>query len=113
MRFLLGLVVVLLCACSRQGTDDAPAATRELSVTGELSPDAQRHPGQILHDDRLAGRRWQSPAAQAPQSVAWVQRDGKWIPVVKIVVAGSADRREITKLGPEGQVLERTVMTAP
>lgn len=107
------MLIPLLCACSSQGTGALPEPGRELGVTGELSPDSRRHPGRISHDDQVAGRTWTSLAAEAPQSVAWVQKDGEWVPVLKIVVVGSSDRREITKFGPEGEVLERTLMTAP
>lgn len=115
MRTLLlfGLLVSLLGACSRQGADDAPQPSMESQVMGGASPDGQRHPGQIVHEDQVSGRTWKTPATEVPQPIAWVEMDGKWIPVLKIVVTGSGDRREITKFGPQGETLERTLMTLP
>lgn len=113
MRFSLVLLIPALSACSGQGTDVQPESNREFGATGASSPDGQRHPGQISHNDQVAGRTWTDPAADAPQSVAWVRKDGKWVPVVKIILSGTGDRREITKYGPEGEILEHTMMIAP
>jgi len=110
MRITLAALVFLLGACSREGTDPPEETSREIAATGESSPDGQRHPGQISHHDQVAGRTWTDPAADAPQSVAWARKDGKWVPVTKIVVSGSGDRREITKYGPKGEILEHTMM---
>lgn len=76
------------------------------------SPDGDKHPGEIVHDDRIQGRTWTQKASAVPQSIAWVQVDGKWKPVVKIQMTGNAERQEITSFGPGGEFLQ-TTMSSP
>lgn len=109
MRLSLVLLIILLGGCSSKGAD---APLEQSGATGALSPDGKPHPGRISHTDQVTGRAWTDPAGDGPQSVAWARKDGQWVPVVKIILTGSGDRREITKYGPEGEVLERTQMIA-
>jgi hypothetical protein len=82
-------------------------------MNGAMSPSGERHPGQIVHDDQVDGRVWTKKAEEVPPTIAWVQVDGKWVPVVRIVITGTSDRREIAKYGPAGQMLETTVQAPP
>ncbi|MDE2291830.1 MAG: hypothetical protein KGL53_07085 [Elusimicrobia bacterium] len=111
MRAAIAAFALLLCACPR-GRAPAPQP-KEAPVSGAVSPAGDRHPGAILQEDRVAGRTWTDKAEDVPQSIAWVQAGGKWVPVVRIVVTGAGDRREITRYGPKGETLARTVMTRP
>lgn len=117
MRGVTILVAALLsvpagCNC-RQAPSETPAKV-ETTMTGATSPTGERHPGEILHDDKVDGRTWTRRAEEVPQSVAWVQAaDGRWVAVVKIVITGSAARREMAKFGPDGQFLETTVQAPP
>jgi hypothetical protein len=102
MRAAIASLALLLCACHpRHGRGAKPRA--ESAVTGAVSPAGDRHPGRILQVDKVDGRTWTDDAAAVPQSIAWVERNGKWIPVIKIVVTGDAERREITRFGPKGE----------
>jgi hypothetical protein len=83
-------------------------------MNGATSPAGDQHPGEILHEDKVAGRVWTERADHVPQEIAWVQGEtGAWIPVVKIRTTGTADRREITLYGPNDQFLETTVQSPP
>jgi hypothetical protein len=83
-------------------------------MSGAISPAGDRHPGEIVHEDKVDGRVWTERAERVPQEIAWVQGEsGGWIPVVKIRTTGTAERREITLFGPGDQFLETTVQAPP
>ena len=82
-------------------------------MSGEYSPSGDKHPGEISFEDQIDGREWTRPAAEVPQGVAWVQVDGQWRPVLRVVSAGTAEMRSITKFGPEGAFLETTTQARP
>lgn len=111
MRLALAFLLALPAACSRKGTEGGLPA--EAAVTGAVSPRGDKHPGEILNEDQVNGRKWTDRADVVPQSIAWVERDAKWVPVTRILVTGDAQKREITRFGPAGEVLEHTLMTAP
>ena len=82
-------------------------------MNGASSPSGDSHPGEILHQDRIDDRTWTVAAAEVPQTIAWVQVDGVWKPVVRIEITGTPDMRRITKFGADGQMLESTMPQPP
>lgn len=82
-------------------------------MNGAISPTGERHPGEILHDDRVDGRTWTAKAADVPQTIAWVKEGERWSAVARIEITGVADRRCITKFGTDKRMLETTMMAAP
>jgi hypothetical protein len=82
-------------------------------MSGAISPDGQAHPGDILHDDQVDGRRWTAHAADVPESIAWVEADGVWYPVLRIEITGSRTQRRFTKFGPDDMFLETTIQSPP
>ena len=61
------------------------------------------------NNDKVEGRSWTKRAEEVPPTIAWVKVEQTWVPVVRIEITGTAERREITKFGPDGRVLERTI----
>jgi hypothetical protein len=105
---------LLVAGCAGGGVkgskqDQAPVAREEAQMSGAVSPDGDKHPGEIVHDDKVDGRVWTRKAAEVPVSIAWVKVDGKWKAVTRIEITGSAERREMTKFGAKGEFLETTV----
>jgi hypothetical protein len=78
------------------------------AANGARSPSGDKHPGQIEYDDRVDGRIWTQSAAEVPVTIAWVEVDARWQPVVRIQIDGAGDQREITKFGPDHALLEVT-----
>ncbi|MDO8630665.1 MAG: hypothetical protein Q7R41_09230 [Phycisphaerales bacterium] len=77
-------------------------------MNGALSPAGEKHPGEIVHEDSVDRRMWKRTAAEVPLSIAWAKLNGKWIPVVRIVITGTSEHREMTSYGPGGQFLQRS-----
>jgi hypothetical protein len=69
-------------------------------MAGALSPSGDVHPGEIRFDDQVENRVY-----------AWVKREAAWVPVVKIVITGAGQIREMTTYGPHDQFLNRTTAT--
>jgi len=67
------------------------------------------HPGEILFDDLVDNRKWVEQADEVPETIAWVNLDGKTYPVVRIEITGTPEQRRITKFGEDGQMLETTL----
>jgi hypothetical protein len=78
-----------------------------------ISPSGDKHPGEILHEDQVDGRIWTRKATDVPQVIAWVQLEGVWQPVVRIVITGTAEKRRITKFGENDLFLESTIQSPP
>jgi hypothetical protein len=78
---------------------------------GAVSPAGDRHPGDIVHDDKVAERQWTARAEDIPQSIAWVRVGDAWRPVIRIEITGSEEQREFTKFGLDGEFLETTVQS--
>ena len=91
----------------------ATLSLEESGVSGEYSPSGDQHPGEISFEDQIDGREWTKPAAEVPQGVAWVQVDGQWRPVLRVVSTGTAEMRSITKYGAGGAFLETTTQAPP
>ncbi len=85
----------------------------EHTMSGATSPTGQKHPGEIVHDDKVDGRTWTRNAADVPPTIAWVEVAGTWVAVVRIEITGSAEARRFTKFGPDGQMLETTIQAPP
>lgn len=81
--------------------------------SGLLSPDGDHHPGEIVNEDRIAGRTWTDKVSDVPKGIAWVNTHGKWVPVVRITLTGTAEHMEITSYGPGGAWLQSTVSAPP
>ena len=85
---------------------------QENSMTGNggaVSPAGDQHPGEIVHDDKVDGRTWTRAASEVPVTIAWVEVDTIWEPVVRIEITGTAEQRRITKFGKDGKMLETTI----
>jgi hypothetical protein len=78
-------------------------------MNGAVSPAGDRHPGEIVFEDRSDGRRWTERADENDQTIAWVESDGAWRPVVRVVLAKAERFMEITKFGPNDEPLEHTI----
>ena len=113
MRTALLILALAAGACRGRDQSPAPAAEEEPAVSGALSPAGERHPGEIVNDDKVDGRVWTDKAADVPVTIAWVNSEGKWVPVVRIEITGTQARREIAKFGPDGRFLEHSLMRAP
>lgn len=107
------IVSTILLVSAYNGNARAATAPRKANeaMKGATSPTGEQHPGKIVYEDKVAGRVWTEHAEDLPQSVAWAEIDGKWIPVLKIRMTGSASRREITSYGPNDKFLKTTVLT--
>jgi hypothetical protein len=75
-----------------------------------MSTELEVHPGTVVTDDKVRGVVEEQQAADLPESIAWVDLDGRRVPVVRIEVTGTRERLCITKFGPEGAWLETTTM---
>ena len=93
------------------GQPGAAKAERKMrsAESGLLSPGGDRHPGEIVNEDRITGRTWTEKVSEVPQGIAWVSLHGKWVPVVRITMTGTAAHMEITAYGPDGAWLQSTV----
>lgn len=103
---LICATAAIFAACGR-GQDAEPEETP--AAGGDRSPAGDKHPGDIVHDDKVDGRVWTKRAAEVPVSIAWVELDGKWTPVVRIEITGTVGKRAMTAFGPNGRALQRTV----
>lgn len=109
----MAAVAALLLAGCQPASSRAPARmTEDKPMATALSPAGDKHPGQIVNDDKVDGRAWTEDAAAVPATVAWVNAGGTWKPVVRIEITGTPERRRITKFGPGGEFLEATEFTA-
>lgn len=99
------------CAAPPSTERPAPAAGQETDETmsGAHSPAGDAHPGTIENIDEIGDRTWTRSAAEVPPTIAWAEVDGRYVPVVRIVSTGTADRRRITRYGPDGQMLDTTI----
>lgn len=77
-------------------------------MSGAVSPAGDKHPGQIVYEDRVEGRTWTRNAADVSTSMAWVKVHDQWKPVVRIEITGAGDQREMTSFGPNNEFLETT-----
>jgi hypothetical protein len=80
-------------------------------MAGALSPSGDVHPGEIRFDDQVENRVYTQRATEVPVGIAWVKREAAWVPVVKIVITGAGQIREMTTYGPHDQFLNRTTAT--
>jgi len=90
-----------------------PSTQEKIMENGAQSPAGETHPGEILHEDKIDGRTWTRAAGEVPLTIAWVEVNGTWKPVVRIEITGTADQRRITKFGADGQMLETTIQAPP
>lgn len=111
MRRLVFVAALALAAACR--SEKTPPAEENPPMSSANSPAGDPHPGSIVHDDKVAGRVWTKRADEVPTSIAWVEVEGKWVPVVRIEITGSPERREFTKFGPDGRFLEKSVQAPP
>ena len=82
-------------------------------MSGINSPPGDRHPGEILFEDRVDGRQWNRQASEVPQTIAWVNVNGVWQPVVRIEITGTVQQRRISKFAKDGTLLESTIQAPP
>ena len=92
----------------------AEVAHTETPMTETTSqPNEPKHPGEIVHDDKVDGRTWTVKASEVPETIAWVDVNGVREPVVRIEITGTREQRRITKFGRDGQMLETTIQAPP
>lgn len=83
-------------------------------MSGQTSPSGDRHPGEILYQDRVEHRSWTRNAADVPTEIAWVEIHDQWKPVVRIEISGGeGDERHIASYGPDHELLETTNARLP
>ena len=81
----------------------------EVVVTGELSPDGERHPGLIVYVDRINNTTHSDNVSDVLQEVAWVFDGFKWQAVVRCELVGEPGGRcHIEQFGADGRTLQRT-----
>jgi hypothetical protein len=118
-RFLVGIISVMLAmiACSPIDvgqSSPSPAKTQEVtSMSGATSPSGDKHPGEVLFEDRVENRQWAKQAAELPQTMVWVLIDEVWQPVVRVEITGTVEQRHISKFGTNGAFLESTIQAPP
>lgn len=95
------------------GPETPTAPAMENTMNGAQSPAGDSHPGSIEHVDEVTDRTHTRAAADVPRSIAWVQSDGRWVPVVRVVATGTPDRRRINRYGPDGALLDSTIQAPP
>ncbi|MBN3927448.1 hypothetical protein [Nostoc sp. NMS4] len=78
-------------------------------MSSVTSPSGEQHPGEILFEDKVDGQNWTEQAADVPESIAWVDINGVWQPVVRIEITGTVQKRRISKFAADGTWLESTV----
>ncbi|HEX7839851.1 MAG TPA: hypothetical protein VF469_20385 [Kofleriaceae bacterium] len=109
-----------LAACASSARQEPPinaaraqtqAGSEKQPMTGVVSPAGNKHPGQIVYDDRVEHRTWTENAASVPPTMAWVKVHDQWKPVVRIEITGAGDTREMTSFGPNHEFLETTTAT--
>lgn len=93
---------------ARPGPQVPGLAGSENKMTGAVSPAGDKHPGQIVYDDRVENRSWIRNAAEVSQAMAWVKVHDRWKPVVRIEITGGGSTREMMSFGPDHEFLETT-----
>jgi hypothetical protein len=66
------------------------------------------HPGTIRFVDETNATEREEAASAVPASVAFATVNGEKVPVVKVVLSGAGDRREIRSYGADGALLSTT-----
>lgn len=84
------------------------AKREERPMPGAVSPAGDKHPGQIVYDDRVEDRTWTEDAADVPATIAWGKVHDHWKPVVRIEITGAGDQREMAAFGPSHELLQTT-----
>jgi hypothetical protein len=90
-------------------TETTNEETSMTGTGGAVSPAGDQHPGEIVHEDKIDGRTWTRAASEVPVTIAWVEVNKVWEPVVRIEITGTAEQRRITKFGKDGKMLESTI----
>jgi hypothetical protein len=107
------LLLALACAAGCGAPPRTEGATAPLPMNGPngtVSPTGEKHPGTILVEDRVEGRLETRRADEVPVSIAWVQAGGAWRPVVRVKITGDEHQHCVTSFGPDGNMLETTMM---
>ncbi len=118
-RWSIGFVIVCLFSANAYSCVENPPLIQQnvkeenAMTTGATSPSGAIHPGQILFEDRVDNRQWTKQAAEVPQTIAWVNVEGVWHPVIRIEITGTIDQRRITKYGQNNEFLETTIQSPP
>ncbi len=110
------ILVTLLLACSQNAaplTAEPPTtpAKKDAAMAESLSPAGDKHPGEIVFEDKVEHTTKTKRATEVPVSIAWVKVETAWVPVVKIVITGAGQIREMSKYGPNEQFLNSTTAT--
>jgi hypothetical protein len=120
IRAAVTRLVVGLAGCASGAHQEPPSNTAvtesrgsglagsENKMTGAVSPAGDKHPGQIVYEDRVENRSWTRNAADVSQAMAWVKVHDQWKPVVRIEITGGGDTREMMSFGPGHEFLETT-----
>jgi len=118
LGFGILVMVWFMTACS--GTNAGQSFSQDQARTQEIikmsdatSPSGDKHPGEILFEDKIEGRQWSKQATEVPETIAWVNVQGVWQPVQRIEITGTVQQRRISKFGKDGTLLESTIQAPP
>jgi hypothetical protein len=114
MRLAILILTVLVAACGKKTEEPAAPVKQEVSaMTGATSPNGDKHPGEIVNEDKTNGKTSTIKAEEVPQSFAWKKAGGKWVPVVRTELSATSVGLEAKAFGPGNQLLESTLMSPP
>ena len=114
MSVLFSVTLLMACDAHSEGPDGQPASVFIGEEMGAArSPDGQRHPGEIVNEDRVTGSTSTTAAGEVPQRIGWVKVDDAWVAVVRIVATGTEGQRTISRYAADGRTLDRTVQAPP
>ncbi|MGK0358379.1 MAG: hypothetical protein ACI9U2_000666 [Bradymonadia bacterium] len=105
--FLGGALVLMSCS---PPLVKAPAPIKVPAV--EKATTLTAHPGTIVFVD-ADGSESSRPMAEVPESIAWGQIGARRIPIVRVVRTAGGGVMEITRYGPGGEEVDRTIGPVP
>ena len=78
------------------------------------SPAGEPHPGLIEFEDHVEHQTWTRKPEDVPVSMAWVRfGEHEWKPVIRIEIDGRGEDRQISKFGPDNELLTTTSARVP
>ncbi len=89
------ILATLLLACSPT-TPPQTTVRKDAAMTAAQSPAGDKHPGERVFEDKIENS---------------THTDAGWVAVVKIVITGSGQLREMTTYGPNDRFLTTTTAT--
>lgn len=82
-----------------------------MANNSETTSSKPRHPGTIVFIDGVTQQiRKEVPANEVAEDIRYCETDDGYVPVVEIVDYATEDRIIIRQYGPDGELLQSTVM---